>query len=169
MTAAVRTPTSRTELDQVRDLMRGFVAWHRERHTQDRDLIDEYFDDADWEEELASLPGKYAPPGGALLLATVDGAPAGCVALRDLGEGICEMKRMFVWPGLQGKGVGRALGEAILGEARALGYRTMRLDTSFRQQEALALYRRLGFHDIEPYYDLPEPLRDWLVFMERPL
>jgi putative acetyltransferase len=145
------------------------VAWHRARHVEDLHLIDSYFEPAEWEAELASLPGEYAPPGGALLLASVDGEPAGCVALRDLGGGACEMKRMFVYPALHGKGVGRVLGESILEEARALGHRTMRLDTSIRQHEAIALYRRLGFRDIEPYYDLPEPLRDWLVFMERPL
>ena len=169
MTVAIRTPTTAAELEQVRDLMREFVAWHRARHAQDLHLIDEYFDEAEWQSELASLPGNYAPPTGALLLATVDGAAAGCVALRDLGDGVCEMKRMFVYPGLHGKGVGRALGDAVLSEARALGYRTMRLDTSMRQAEAVGLYRRLGFHDIEPYYDLPAPLRNWLVFMERPL
>ncbi|HYC33116.1 MAG TPA: GNAT family N-acetyltransferase [Gemmatimonadales bacterium] len=169
MTVSVFTPASAAELDRVRDLMRGFVAWHRARHSQDRHLIDEYFDEDEWETELASLPGQYAPPGGALLLATVEGAPAGCVALRDLGGGVCEMKRMFVYPDRHGQGVGRALGEAVLNEARALGHHTMRLDTSIRQAEAIGLYRRLGFHDIEPYYELPEPLRNWLVFMERPL
>ena len=169
MTVVIRTPAAPSELDQVRDLMRAFVAWHRARHAEDLHLIDEYFDEADWQAELADLPGNYAPPTGALLLATVGGAPAGCVALRDLGDGVCEMKRMFVYPGLQGKGIGRALGEAVLDEARALGYRTMRLDTSIRQSEATALYRRLGFRDIEAYYELPEALRNWLVFMERPL
>ena len=169
MTSSVRQPVSTAELDQVRDLMRGFVAWHRARHRQDLDLIDAYFDTAEFEAELASLPGKYAPPEGALLLATVDGAPAGCVALRGLGDGACEMKRMFVYAHLQGKGVGRALGEALIEEARSLGYRSMRLDTSIRQEEAQTLYRHLGFRDIEPYYDLPEPLRNWLVFMERQL
>ena len=165
----VRTPATVAELDQVRDLMRGFVAWHRGRHTQDLHLIDSYFDADEFETELASLPGEYGPPGGALLLATDDGAPAGCVALRGLGGGACEMKRMFVYPGLQGRGVGRALGVAILEEARRLGHRVMRLDTSIRQAEAIALYRRLGFVDIAPYYELPEPLRNGLVFMERPL
>ena len=169
MTASVTTPTTQAELDQVRDLMRGFVGWHRVRHQQDLHLIDQYFDAAEFEAELASLPGEYGSPGGALLLATCDGVPAGCVALRGLDAVACEMKRMFVYPHLQGKGVGRALGEAILDEARRLGYRMMRLDTSIRQQEAIALYRRLGFRDIAPYYDLPDPLRNWLVFMERPL
>lgn len=165
----VRTPASELELEQVRTLMRAFTAWHRARHQQDRELIDQYFDAAAFDEELASLPGKYAPPRGALLLATVDGEPAGCVAMRELDADACEMKRMFVYPRMQGRGVGRALGEAVVAAGRAAGYRVMRLDTSIRQDEARALYRRLGFRDIEPYSELPQELREWLVFMELPL
>ena len=76
------------------------------------------------------------------------------------------MKRMFVYPHYHGQGVGRALGEAIVKEAKALGYRTMRLDTSVRQDEAIGLYHRLGFTPIEPYYDVPQEIKGWLVFME---
>lgn len=76
------------------------------------------------------------------------------------------MKRMFVYPEFHGKGAGRALAEAVITKARDLGYSSMVLDTSFRQAEAQALYGRLGFDVIPPYYDLPEELRDWLVFME---
>ncbi len=165
----VRVPGSADEFEQVRALMRAFVAWHRERHLQDLDLIDAYFDAAAFEEELASLPGKYAPPTGQLLLATVSEAPAGCVALRGIDAEACEMKRMFVYPEYHGCGVGRALGEAVIGVARTAGYRVMRLDTSIRQAEAQALYRRLGFQSTAPYYELPEELRNWLVFMELPL
>jgi GNAT superfamily N-acetyltransferase len=149
--------------------MRAFVAWHRQRHQEDLALIDAYFDAAAFETELASLPGKYAPPCGALLLATLDDRPAGCVALREIDADTCEMKRMFVREELQGHGVGRALGQAIIDAARAAGYRRMLLDTSFRQTEAQMLYHRLGFRDIPPYYDLPPDLRSWLVFMELPL
>lgn len=162
----VRVPANAEELAQVRQLMRGFVAWHRERHLQDVDLIDAYFDPAAFEEELESLPGKYAPPSGRLLLATVDREPAGCVALRGIDRETCEMKRMFVSPEHQGRGVGRALGEAVIDAARTAGYRLMRLDTSHRQAEAMALYRRLGFSETAPYYELPTDLRTWLVFME---
>jgi GNAT superfamily N-acetyltransferase len=98
-----------------------------------------------------------------------DGRPAGCVALRRIDEEACEMKRMFVYEALRGEGVGRALGQAIIDEARGAGYRTMYLDTSIRQHEAQMLYRRLGFLDIGPYYELPPELRDWLVFMKLPL
>ena len=92
--------------DQVRDLMRAFIGWHRKRHLEDIQLIDQYFDAAAFEEELASLPGKYAPPRGSLLLAMHDGRPAGCVALREIDARACEMKRLFVYPHLHGKGIG---------------------------------------------------------------
>ncbi len=159
--ALVNTPSTPEQLDQVRDLMRAFVAWHRLRHHEDQ-----YFDAAAFEEELATLPGKYVPPRGGLLLATHDGNSAGCVALREIDADACEMKRMFVYPNLQGKGVGRTLAEAIIDQARTIGYRSMRLDTSIRQAEAIALYRSLGFKGISAYYELPEPMRNWLVFME---
>jgi len=116
--------------------------------------------------ELAGLPGAYAPPTGALLLARAAGQPAGAVGLRRLEPGICEMKRMFVYPQLHGKGIGRALAEVVINEARVLGYTSMRLDTSIRQNEAKTLYQRLGFQVIQPYYELPAELRNWLVFME---
>lgn len=154
------------QLSAVRALMRSFVAWHRERHVEDHRLVDAYFDAAAFEEELASLPGKYGPPRGRLLLATVGDRPAGCVALREISAEACEMKRMFVQPDLQGRGVGRALGEAVIRAGRESGYRSMLLDTSVRQAEAQALYRRLGFRVIAPYYTVPDALRDWLVFME---
>ena len=166
MPAVVRVPTTPQELDQVRALMRSFVAWHRERHREDTHLIDAYFDVAAFDQELASLPGKYAPPHGQLLLATLDGEPAGCVAMREIDSSSCEMKRMFVYTQFHGKGVGHALAEAVIQEARALGYRTMRLDTSLRQEEAQRLYQRMGFKTIEPYYELSADLADWLVFME---
>jgi GNAT superfamily N-acetyltransferase len=162
----VLIPTTAEQLDQVRALMRAFTAWHRQRHQEDLTLIDSYFDAAAFEAELAGLPGKYAPPRGRLLLAMAGDQPAGCVALREIDSTRCEMKRMFVYPHRQGQGVGRALAEAVIRDARAMGYQSMLLDTSIRQAEAQALYRRLGFRDIAPYYDLPEPLRNWLVFME---
>src|SRR4030095_15834179 len=166
MPLAVHVPKTPAQLDQVRALMRSFIGWHKERHREDIDLVNAYFDDAAFEDELASLPGKYGPPRGQLLLATLDEAPVGCVALREIDSGSCEMKRMFVYPQHKRKGIERALAEAIIKEARGLGYRAMRLDTSVRQAEANALYQRLGFQTIKPYYELPEDVRNWLVFME---
>jgi GNAT superfamily N-acetyltransferase len=159
-------PAQPAELDDLRSLMRAFVAWHRARHVEDIDLIERYFDQRAFDEELAGLPGKYARPQGRLLLAYLDGKPAGCVALRDLGDGICEMKRMFVPEAFRGRGVGGALAGRIIAEGREAGYRAMRLDTSRRQSEAMTLYEKAGFRRIPPYYDLSGDVKDWLVFFE---
>jgi GNAT superfamily N-acetyltransferase len=165
-TITIGRPVSVADLDDVRALMRAFVAWHREWHVEDRELIDGYFDSKALEEELAGLPGAYSPTEGDLLLARCDGEAAGCVALRRLDDRACEMKRMFLYPRFHGRGIGLALGEAIVREARRAGYAVMRLDTSVRQTEARSLYYKLGFREIEAYYDLPPAIRDWLVFME---
>jgi ribosomal protein S18 acetylase RimI-like enzyme len=108
-----------------------------------------------FEQELAALPGEYAPPGGRLLLALWGGEVAGCIALRDLGQGVCEMKRLFVRPAFHGKGIGWALARRIVEEARQAGYRHMRLDTLPQMQKAQALYETLGFHDIPAYRPNP--------------
>jgi putative acetyltransferase len=85
--------------------------------------------------------------------------------LRRIDHQSCEMKRMFVSPAAQGQGAGRALATELVRAARAEAYTSMHLDTSIRQAEALSLYRSLGFTEVEPYYDTPPPLRDWLVFL----
>jgi ribosomal protein S18 acetylase RimI-like enzyme len=109
----------------------------------------------DFDRELGELPGAYAPPGGALLLAYDDDCPVGCVAMRGIGEGICEMKRLYVRPAHRGRGTGRALAGRIVDAARAAGYRAMRLDTIETMREAIALYRSMGFMDTSPYRHNP--------------
>lgn len=110
-----------------------------------------------FDRELAGLPGHYAPPDGRLLLAsTTDDQLAGCIALRKLGPGICEMKRLFVRPAFRGTGLGRLLVESIISEAREMGHAHMRLDTlPGRMDTAIALYRSVGFVEIGPYCENP--------------
>lgn len=111
-----------------------------------------------FEEELATLPGKYALPSGRLLLASVDGAPAGCGALRPLEPNACEMKRVYVRSEYKGQGIGRQLAERLIAEAKLIGYARMCLDTIPAQMmEASHLYLSLGFHEIPPYYNNPQP------------
>ena len=111
----------------------------------------------DFDAELASLPGKYASPSGAIFLARDSGGePIGCVALRPFpAPGCCEMKRLYVAPTARGAGLGRALVQRIVSEAVRLGYKEMRLDTLPTMTSAIALYEEAGFVRIPPYYDTP--------------
>ena len=105
-----------------------------------------------FDKELAGLPGDYAPPEGRLLLAIFDGQTAGCVALHKIENDVCEMKRLYVRPQFRGKGLGKALAERIIHEAREIGYKKLRLDTVEPvMRAAVAMYRQLGFQEIEPY------------------
>ena len=137
--------SSEDDISQARKLFREYEAWI------EVDLCFQSF-----EKELAGLPGDYAAPDGRLLLAFQNGQLAGCIALRKIGDGVCEMKRLFVRPDFHGKGIGRRLVETIVSEARAMGYERMRLDTlPDRMEKAIALYRAMGFREIAPYYENP--------------
>jgi putative acetyltransferase len=119
-----------------------------------------------FEAELAGLPGRYAPPSGCLLLAMEDDVAAGCVALRDLGDGTCEMKRLYVAQTHRGRGAGRLLVEEVVRRAGRMGYRRMVLDTFPEMAGALALYREQGFVETTPYWEHPIGRA---VFLERTL
>jgi len=109
-----------------------------------------------FEQELAGLPGHYAAPSGRLLLAEYEGQLAGCVALHEWEPGVCEMKRLYLRPSFRGKGLGRVLAEAIIAEARNIGYQSMRLDTIEPiMKDAVEMYRKLGFREIAPYRPNP--------------
>ncbi len=139
-----RTPG---DIEQARELFREYSAW------VEIDLCFQNF-----EKELAELPGHYVPPDGRLLLASHNGQLAGCVAMRKIGEGVCEMKRLFVRDAFRGQGIGRNLIESVIRTAREIGYERMRLDTlPPKMNDAIALYRSFGFKEIEPYYENPVP------------
>jgi GNAT superfamily N-acetyltransferase len=115
------------------------------------------------QEEIAA---DYMPPAGRAFLALDDGQVGGCAALRKYGEGAAEIKRFYVKPAFRGKGMGRALLEALIAEARQIGYRRIVLESATFMTDAHRLYHSAGFQNIEPYIDLPEELIPFEVFME---
>ena len=139
MLRILRADTERN-LDLVRIIFKEYAA------SLDFDLDFQNFRD-----ELDSLPGEYASPDGYLLIAMYEDKPAGCIALRKLSHGICEMKRLYVKRQFRGLGIGRTLTEAIIEKAKRIGYTRMRLDTVPSMEKARALYVSLGFKEIRPY------------------
>ena len=142
---AIVEASTADEIAEIRALFAEYQQW-----------LGEDLSFQDFPAELDSLAELYAPPEGLLLLATASGGPAaGCVGLKGLEPGICEMKRLFVRPPWRGHGLGRSLAEAVVQAGRDAGYAFMRLDTLARLEEAVALYRSMGFYEIAPYYENP--------------
>jgi ribosomal protein S18 acetylase RimI-like enzyme len=151
ITEYIRVERGREPFDEyvetARDLFKEYEAWLG---------INLCFQN--FEKELANLPGEYVPPDGRLLLAFDNSEVAGCIALRRIGDDVCEMKRLFVRSDFRGKGLGRTLVEMIIAEAKEIGYQKIRLDTlPPKMNQAIALYRSLGFTEIGPYYPNPVP------------
>jgi putative acetyltransferase len=142
----IKQAQTKAEIEEVCNLFREYVTF------LDVDLHFQHF-----EEELAGLPGKYSRPDGDLLIGVDGTRTLGCVALRRLEDGICEMKRLFVRPDARGAGLGKNLAQEIIVVARELGYAFMRLDTLDKLTEAIQLYETLGFRKTEPYYFNPLP------------
>jgi putative acetyltransferase len=160
MTPPIRAATTPIDIAQARALFEEYAAW------LNIDLCFQGFP-----QELASLPGAYAPPRGMLLLAGSPGAAVGCIALRPLvatgaDAGTAEVKRLYVRPGARGTGLGMRLVQAVIGGAREIGYRELKLDTLEHMAEARALYAKLGFSDCAPYYHNPI---EGAVYMARSL
>jgi len=146
------------QLDEVRALFREYEAFLG---------IDLCFQN--FEAELAELPGRYAPPDGALFLAWVGDRIEGCVALRDLGDGVCEMKRLYVRPACRGLGLGRQLAERLVEEASAIGYTKMKLDTFEFLDGAVQIYQEMGFRRTGSYYENPhQRVQYWELALSRP-
>lgn len=143
--SSIKQAVSEDDISAVRELFREYEAW------LGLDLCFQGF-----EEELASLPGKYAEPDGRLYLARVDGKPTGCAALRRLDNETCEIKRLYLRPSARGLGLGKRLVERLIDDARLIGYRRIRLDTfPPKMAKAVGLYESHGFRAIPPYYDNP--------------
>lgn len=161
----IRKATTPEDFANASTLIREFSEWHRASHKEDLELIQKYFDEKAFDAELSDPSKKYV----SVLIASESDELCGCVALVRLNELDCEMKRMFVRPVHQRKGIGHALGEAILAEARTLGFQRMLLDTSIHQKAAQSLYAELGFTRRSAYYEMPQEVENWLVFMEQAL
>jgi len=153
---------SKKEISAVQDLFREFTAWSISLLEGSEKAPT--FENLD--EELAGLPGIYAPPSGQLLLAKQDEHPAGCVALVRHDDDICELKRLYVRPAFRGLGIGHKLVTTLMDNARQAGYKQMVLDSHISMKKAHEIYRRHGFEKVETPVDFPEVFKPYVVFME---
>ena len=156
---------TKAEIAAMQELIREFTAWAFTLETDS----DEAPTFEGLEDELATLPGEYAPPGGRLLLAKYDGQPAGCIALKRHDSTTCELKRFYVRPAFRGLGVGKALTQRLLDEACRSGYRRMVLDSHYTMDKAHDIYEMFGFKRVSAPVDFPEKFKPVVVFMEADL
>jgi GNAT superfamily N-acetyltransferase len=155
-----------SEYEAFGDLIREYWEWLHLRYADIPGFIDTVGGHQALDAELEALPTTYGPPAGKTLLAVRDGQVSGGIAYRDLRDGSCEMKRLFVPDRFQGQGTGRKLSLALMATATADGYRLMRLDTGDLNAEALAMYESIGFRECPPYHDYPEDVMAHLRFMQ---
>ena len=157
------------DYEEFGELIREYWEWLQDRYQEIPGFIDGVGGHQALDAELTGLSDKYGPPKGVALLARSEAVVAGGGALLDLGDGSCEMKRVFVRDGYQGRGLGRRLCESLVDAAVAAGYGTMRLDTGYQNSEAIAMYTSMGFRECAPYRDYPPHLVTYLRFMEKSL
>jgi len=152
-------------VQQFQELVAEYKAWDIQMSGKMGFEVDTLLDFY-YKNSLRELVAELSPPNGRLLLASFDGQLVGCAGLRWLSPEIAEMKRVYVRPAFRGRGLGKALVEAIVAAARLIGYRTLRLETATFMKDAQALYQSLGFHLIEPYHEIPDVMKQLSVFME---
>ena len=169
MTETIAEAATAGDYESFAQLVREYTDWCRIRYGEDKWFVDAAFNHQSLDAELAVLAISYGPPKGKTLLAKSDGEVCGGVAYRKLSDSICEMKRLFVLDRFKGKGIGRRLCEAIIGEARTDGFQIMRLDTGNLLTEAIKMYEAFGFRPCEAYNEYPEELLPYIVFMEKRL
>ena len=151
------------------DMQREYLAWRELRYAGELAVVHKYDQPRHVEAGLARTGIDYVLPKGSFLLAWLDGLAVGCAAFHQIGASVCELKRIYVRDTARGFGLGSRLTLATMDLAKANGYSVARLDTGFRQIEAIALYEKLGFRRIAAYYDVPPDLAAILIFMEREL
>jgi len=154
---------SEEQIAAVQELLREYIAWWAEAEPEDFAQAPTF---NNWENELKTLPGIYVPPAGRLLLAVLDGQPAGCVFLKAHDAATAELKRLHVRPGFRGQNIGWQLIQRLVEEARASGYRRIVLDTHMSMKKAIAIYQGFGFKLVSTPADVPETLKPSVLYME---
>jgi GNAT superfamily N-acetyltransferase len=161
-------PSSRAQFEQARELMNELMAWDCAQVSElglDSALVQSFY----YSQDELKLPGDYARPDGCLLVALDGSQPAGCGAFSRSKPDVCELKRFYVRGAYRGKQIGSRIAAALTIQARQANYRRIRLETVIFMKSAIAMYRRLGFQDCEPYYEIPQVFRHMTLFMDMAL